>query len=81
MERRVNLNQIIQWLDVIWQSLQAVIDFVIARIDDTVYLVGLFIEMIPALPAFFTWLPGVIIQPLMTLFAVVVIFRFLGMGD
>lgn len=75
------MTQIMQWLETFWITIQSVIDFVIARIEDTVYIVGLFLEMTPVLPAFFTWLPPVVWLPLSTLLGVVIIFRFLGMGD
>ena len=75
------MTQLLQWFEILWNSIQAGIDFFLARLEDTIYLVTLFDDMTTAIPAFLTWLPPATLAPLLTCLGVVVIFRFLGLGD
>lgn len=56
----------------------SLIDFVVGTIQDLVYVVKLCGSFVAKIPAFFSWLPGEAVALIVTIFAVVVIYKILG---
>ena len=56
----------------------SVVDFVLDFISDLVYAIKLIGETVLNLPDFFGWLPGSIVTLLISLFAIVVIYKIIG---
>lgn len=75
------MNVIIEFFTTLGNAIVGVIEFVINMVRDLVYMVRLFMEMLPAMPAFWTWLPAGLVYLLGLTFSIVVIFRILGRGD
>lgn len=68
-------------LDGIGQAFISLINFVVDLVSDLVWFVGFISEMLPAMPAFFTWLPAGLSTILFSCIGVVVVLRILGRSD
>lgn len=55
-----------------------VIDFVISFVEDVVYIIKLTAETVAKIPEFFDWLPSAVVALIVSIFAVVVIYKVLG---
>lgn len=55
-----------------------VIDFVVDFFMDLVYVIGLLGQFVLEIPGYFSWLPGVAISLLVTIFSIVVIYMILN---
>ena len=75
------MSQIIQFMAALMDSLDAIINFVVDYFQDALYFAILTVEMIPALPAFFTWIPGALWNIFFMLFGLVVVLRVLGRNE
>lgn len=56
----------------------SLVNFVIGIIKDIVYVVQLTAKFVAKVPTLFSWLPNSVVALLVTLFAVVVIYKILG---
>lgn len=56
----------------------SLIDFVVGIVTDLVYVVTLCNEFVMKIPAYFAWLPSSVITVIVTIFAIVVIYKILG---
>lgn len=56
----------------------SLIDFVVGIVSDLVYVVMLCNEFVQKIPLYFAWLPTPIITVIVTIFAIVVIYKILG---
>lgn len=54
------------------------INFVVGTVEDLVYVVKLCGQFVLKIPQFFSWLPGSVVALIVTIFAVVVIYKVLG---
>lgn len=52
--------------------------FLVKMVKDLVYIVGLFVRMIPVLPQMLTWLPPALLATLTVGFTIVIICRVAG---
>lgn len=58
--------------------ISSLIDFVIGLITDLVYVVTLCGQFVLKIPLFFSWLPSEVVAVVVTIFAIVVIYKVLG---
>lgn len=56
----------------------SLIDFVVGVVSDLVYVVTLCNEFVMKIPTYFAWLPTPVITVIVTIFAIVVIYKILG---
>lgn len=56
----------------------SLVDFVIGIVEDLVYVVTLCGQFVLKIPTFFSWLPSQVVVLIVTIFAVVVIYKILG---
>ena len=70
--------QILNFFKTLIDLLVGVVKFVIQLVSDLVMVVKMLGETVLHLPTAFLWLPGVVGSLLLALFAVVVIYKFLG---
>lgn len=56
----------------------SLIDFVVGMITDIVYVVKMTNEFVAKVPLYFAWLPSPVITVIVSIFAVVVIYKILG---
>lgn len=56
----------------------SLVDFVIGIVEDLVYVVTLCGQFVLKIPAFFSWLPSGVVALIVTVFAIVVIYKILG---
>lgn len=55
-----------------------VYDFIIGFIEDIIYIVKITAEAVSNIPSYFSWLPEAALALLVSIFAVVVIYKILG---
>lgn len=72
------MGQIIRFFKTLIDLLVGVVQFVVKLMGDLVMVVNLLGETVNSLPMAFAWLPGTVVTLLIALFAVVVIYKFLG---
>lgn len=75
------MGAIIDFFQGIGNALVSLVNFIVDLVSDLVWFVGLIGEMIPVMPAFFTWLPAGLATILGSCIAVVVVLRILGRSD
>lgn len=75
------MSAIFDFIATIGDALIAYIEFAVKNLMDLIWFVGFLAEMLPAMPAFFTWLPHGFVTILAVAFSVVVILRILGRSD
>ena len=56
----------------------SLIDFVVGTVKDLVYVVKLCNEFVMKIPLYFSWLPTAVISVIISIFAIVVIYKILG---
>lgn len=56
----------------------SLVDFVIGLVDDLVYLVQLTAKAVGSIPSYFSWVPSPVLALLVSVFAVVVLYKILG---
>lgn len=56
----------------------SLVDFVISTVQDIVYVVRLTAQTVLQIPNYFAWLPGELVAIIVTIFAIVVIYKILG---
>lgn len=72
------LKDLAETLKAIGEFLASIVTFVVDFIGDLVYTVELIGETVLGLPDYFTWLPSSIVALIISLFAIVVIYKVLG---
>lgn len=72
------MQAVIGFFEGIGTAISAVIDFVISFFQDIVYLIKLTGRFLAQLPSYFAWLPAPIVTLLLSIFAVVVIYKVIG---
>lgn len=72
------MGQIVRFFKTLIDLLVGVVQFVVKLMGDLVMVVKLLGETVTSLPMAFAWLPGTVVTLLIALFAVVVIYKFLG---
>lgn len=58
--------------------IMSLVDFVIGIVEDLVYVVTLCTKFVLTIPRFFAWLPSGVVALIVTIFAIVVIYKILG---
>ena len=58
--------------------IMSLVDFVIGIVEDLVYVVTLCGQFVLTIPRFFAWLPTGVVALIVTIFAIVVIYKILG---
>lgn len=72
------MNGILEFFEAIGNAITAVIDFVIGLFQDLVYMVTLLVKVVANFPSYFSWLPAPVIALLVSLVAIIVIYKILG---
>lgn len=72
------MEAIINFLTGIGDGLLAIVDFLGGMIEDILYVVQLTGSFVLKIPDFFDWLPPELIAIVVSLFAVVVVYKILG---
>lgn len=72
------MSAIIDFFATLGDAIIALIEFVVKMVSDLVWFVGFLAEMLPAMPAFFAWLPSGFVAILIAAFSIVIILRVLG---
>lgn len=72
------MKDILEFFKGIATAITTLIDFVIDMISDLVYVVGLLGEFVVQIPSYFSWLPGAAVALIVTIFAIVVIYKIIG---
>lgn len=62
----------------IGDAIIGMIDFAISMVQDLIYAVGLFVQLTPAIPVFWIWLPAGFVAVLGVIISIAIIFRVLG---
>lgn len=75
------MSQLIQFGQAILDALSALMTFLVDFFADLVYFAKLVVELLPALPAFFTWIPASMWVLFSMLFGLVVVLRVLGRNE
>lgn len=75
------MGVIIEFLQNIGNAIIALVNFIGQFLYGTLSLIETFVELIPALPAFFTWLPAPVIGSISTILGLAICYRIFGMGD
>lgn len=60
------------------ELISAIVNFVVDFVEDLVYAVKLVAEWIANIPDYFSWLPASLVALLVTIFAIVAIYKILG---
>lgn len=72
------MGAIISFLQGIAAGVQAAIDFMLSMIQDVAYIVELLAKFVTQIPIYLSWLPEPLLALVVSLFAVVVIYKILG---
>lgn len=72
------MDAVISFFKGIGNAIVSVFDFVISFFQDLIYIIQLLGRFLSQLPNYFSWLPADILALLLTLFAIVVIYKILG---
>lgn len=72
------MKAIADFLQAIGNAIVAAIDFVIGFFQDIVYIIQLTGKVLVQIPSYFSWLPAELLAIILTIFAVVVIYKILG---
>lgn len=65
-------------LNGIWTFFSSVYDFVVGIFEDIVYVIRLTAHFVAKIPDYFSWLPAPALALIITIFAIVVIYKVLG---
>lgn len=72
------LETIKEYFQIIVDGFNSVIDFVIGLVQDLIYIIKLTGAFVAKLPDLFSWLPAEALVLVLSIFAVVVIYKILG---
>lgn len=72
------MDAILNFFSGIADAVSSLFDFVFGVVSDLVYLVGLTGKFLAQIPAYFSWLPSQLVTLLVTIFAIVVLYKILG---
>lgn len=72
------MNSILNFLKGIGDAIVAALDFLAGILLDLVYLVKLLAKVLSQIPAYFSWLPPELTAILVSIFAIVVLYKILG---
>ena len=72
------MDAVVSFFTGIGNAIIGVFDFVISFFGDLIYIIQLLGKIVLSIPGYFSWLPGNITALLLTLFAIVVIYKILG---
>lgn len=72
------MDSIKEYLISIGEFFGSIYDFVIDFFEDIVYVIKLTGQFVVKIPEYFAWLPEPVLASLVTLFAIVVIYKVLG---
>lgn len=72
------MDALISFFTGIGEVIVTVIDFVIGLFEDLIYVIQLTGKFLGQIPSFFSWLPAELLTILVTIFAIVVIYKVMG---
>lgn len=72
------MDAVVSFFTGLGNAIVSVFDFVISFFSDLIYVIQLLGKVVLSIPGYFSWLPGSISALLVTLFAIVVIYKILG---
>lgn len=72
------MRAIIGFLEGLVDIVGSLVDFVIGLISDLVYLVQITAKAVASIPSYFSWVPPQALALLLSIFAVVVLYKLLG---
>ena len=72
------MKAIADFLQAIGNAILSAIDFVVGFFQDIVYIIQLTGKVLSQIPSYFSWLPSELLAIILTIFAVVVIYKILG---
>lgn len=72
------MKDIIEFFTGIADAITSLIDFLISFVQDIVYIVKLTGEFVLQIPSYFAWLPSEAVALLVTIFAIVVVYKIAG---
>lgn len=72
------MDAIVSFFTGLGNAIVSAFDFVISFFADLVYVIQLLGKVVLSIPGYFSWLPGSVSALLITLFAIVVIYKILG---
>lgn len=72
------MDAVVSFFEGIGNAIISVFDFVISFFSDLIYVIQLLGKVVLSIPGYFSWLPSGISSLLVTLFAIVVIYKILG---
>ena len=72
------MEAILDVLEGIGRFISAVVDFVIDLVEGLLYAVELMGQFVAEIPNYFNWLPESVVAILVTIFAVVVVYKMIG---
>lgn len=72
------MDAIIGFFTGIADLLSGAFDFLLGLVADIVYTVSLIVKALAALPSFFLWLPPPVLALVLTIFAVVAVYKIIG---
>lgn len=69
---------ILDFLEGLWTLVSSVYDFVVGFFEDVVYVIQLTAHFVAKIPDYFSWLPPEALVLVISIFAIVVIYKVLG---
>lgn len=72
------MEAIVKFFQGIADAVTSLIDFLVGFVEDIVYIVKLTGQFVAEIPNYFSWLPAEVLATLITIFAVVVIYKVTG---
>lgn len=69
---------IFDFLEGLWTLVSSVYDFVVGFFEDVVYIIQLTAAFVAKIPDYFSWLPPEALVLVVSIFAIVVIYKVLG---
>lgn len=72
------MQAIIDFFKAISDGVSAALGFLLSFIEDTVYVIQLTGEFVAQIPSYLGWLPSSVLAVVVSIFAVVVIYKILG---
>ena len=75
------MSAIFEFFSTLGNAITAFFDFIGSMFADGIKVIDVFIELLPAMPAFLTWMPYGLVSSVSLIITVCVVFRVLGWGD
>lgn len=72
------MDAVISFFKGLGNAIISIFDFIISFFSDLIYVIQLLGKVVLSIPNYFSWLPDGITTMLITLFAIVVIYKVLG---